>query len=304
MTAYLSTPQLEQRITFFTKLIGTILMIFGVVATIVQIVKLFLEGWNYSILIAASLGIGIFCLGRYSILNKIVRYSLFSGNLRIKRFIFTFPGLLVLLAIIIKIVLGHDSRTWKLINSEGGFIEYGTSLAYILAFIFALKIANYFRNNQSKNLATIYYFLAIFFLFIGLEEISWGQRLIGLESPDFFKSNNSQAEITIHNLYGIREYLHHAYILIGFLGSFSWMIFSKRVNDLSKYYLPSWFISSFFLPTFIFFIILEFSDGFGFFISRDQEPVEFLLSLGFLAFTMISFFRQAVDKLLNTSIGD
>lgn len=50
----------------------------------------------------------------------------------------------------------------------------------------------------------------LFLFFIGLmgavlffgagEEISWGQRLLGVQSPDYFKENNAQGETNIHNL--------------------------------------------------------------------------------------------------------
>ena len=32
------------------------------------------------------------------------------------------------------------------------------------------------------------------------EEISWGQRILGIESPDYFKENNTQQETNFHNL--------------------------------------------------------------------------------------------------------
>ena len=32
------------------------------------------------------------------------------------------------------------------------------------------------------------------------EEVSWGQRIIGFESPEFFAENNAQRETTLHNL--------------------------------------------------------------------------------------------------------
>jgi hypothetical protein len=38
-------------------------------------------------------------------------------------------------------------------------------------------------------------------LFFGAgEEISWGQRMLGLKSPEFFDKNNSQHETNFHNL--------------------------------------------------------------------------------------------------------
>lgn len=41
--------------------------------------------------------------------------------------------------------------------------------------------------------------LALSCFYVAMEEISWGQRLIGFSSPEFFRSNNLQGETNIHN---------------------------------------------------------------------------------------------------------
>lgn len=41
--------------------------------------------------------------------------------------------------------------------------------------------------------------LAVSCLYVVLEEISWGQRIFGFKSPDFFKTENLQGETNIHN---------------------------------------------------------------------------------------------------------
>lgn len=38
------------------------------------------------------------------------------------------------------------------------------------------------------------------YVWAGGEEISWGQRILGFESPDYFQQNNDQQEFTFHNL--------------------------------------------------------------------------------------------------------
>ena len=42
--------------------------------------------------------------------------------------------------------------------------------------------------------------LAAVFVFGAGEELSWGQRILGIESSDFFKTHNAQAETNLHNL--------------------------------------------------------------------------------------------------------
>jgi len=42
--------------------------------------------------------------------------------------------------------------------------------------------------------------LAIAMILFAMEEVAWGQQLIGFDPPDFIRSINSQGELTIYNL--------------------------------------------------------------------------------------------------------
>src|SRR5688572_18030880 len=44
--------------------------------------------------------------------------------------------------------------------------------------------------------------IALFCLFVAGEEFSWGQRLLGFGSPEYFLENNFQQELNLHNLPG------------------------------------------------------------------------------------------------------
>jgi hypothetical protein len=52
----------------------------------------------------------------------------------------------------------------------------------------------------------------LLFLFAAGEEISWGQRIFGLEAPNLIKEHNVQKELTLHNL----EFLQGARALLPF----------------------------------------------------------------------------------------
>jgi hypothetical protein len=70
---------------------------------------------------------------------------------------------------------------------------------------------------------------------------------------------------------------------------------------------PHWYLMTYFLPVAIFYILLLVAFSipnavinsrifFGFLHSRDQEPAEFFLALGFLFFTLDVYLRQAQEK--------
>lgn len=76
---------------------------------------------------------------------------------------------------------------------EDGFFEYLTAILFFLASVFMVMAAVRSRN---------FWFLGLFLLlFVGAgEEISWGQRLLGIDTPEDLKKLNVQGEITLHNL--------------------------------------------------------------------------------------------------------
>lgn len=84
--------------------------------------------------------------------------------------------------------------------SEDGVIEYSTTVFLALSAIILLFNATaLWRRGVAFGAAlTVVYALAFFF---GAgEEVSWGQRIFGWESGDYFQENNFQGETNLHNL--------------------------------------------------------------------------------------------------------
>tara|TARA_R110001632_G_scaffold80454_3_gene179907 strand:- start:1367 stop:2062 length:696 start_codon:yes stop_codon:yes gene_type:complete len=83
---------------------------------------------------------------------------------------------------------------------EDGAIEYGTFF-----FLLCISIVQFKRLfTASKDKKTLWklgvLFFGVLFLFGAGEEISWGQRIFGIESGEFFQGNNLQKETNFHNL--------------------------------------------------------------------------------------------------------
>lgn len=83
---------------------------------------------------------------------------------------------------------------------EDGSVEYGT--AFMLLCISLLQLYRFKTLKAYKGflwkLGTIF-FILIFFFGAG-EEISWGQRIFGIESSTYFIENNAQQETNLHNM--------------------------------------------------------------------------------------------------------
>ena len=305
-----STSYYQQRIDYCVKVFRHILSWSGIILIIVQIVKAFSltadgENISQSIIITSILGI-LFLAASFPPFLKKVTLKFFS-QIRYKSFgiyIYVFPILLTILILCAKVKLGPTSDNWQQISDEGGLSEYGTAIAYLLIAVFAYPIAKLFWQQGKKLMASLYYLLTFVSVFISMEEISWGQRLIGFEEPEFWEKHNAQSEFTLHNLSFFQEHLlDQSFLLVGLLGSLSWIIlryWQKRQRqsptiDLS-YIIPNWSISSFFYPTLIFHVLYASTDGFNFLITKDQEHCEFIMSLGILLFILINFIRQGQES--------
>ncbi len=117
---------------------------------------------------------------------------------RTEIFILSFVAILTLTGVI----GSYISKEWydNFYSIEDGFIEWFTVIPLVIVSIVCLlrliNLAKYKSWLFSLALIT----LAIVCIFFAGEEISWGQRIFGIESSDYFKENNAQGETNIHNL--------------------------------------------------------------------------------------------------------
>lgn len=113
-------------------------------------------------------------------------------------------ALLISLAIVLNqsftIALLDKSAFEFIFAVEDGPIEYGTALLLAFAAIPLFAFANGFRKHSNLPKMTLMIVYGVIFLLAAGEEISWGQRIIGWETTEFFTANNFQNETNLHNL--------------------------------------------------------------------------------------------------------
>ena len=298
---------LRQRIAYCVRVLRIFLSSSGIVLLIVQLFKAFDsiadgESISSSVVITSTLAILLLAASLPPFLEKaIARFAARMHYLSFRIYTYFLPILLTILILWAKIKIGATSNRWHQISYEGGLSEYGTAIAYLLLPVFAVPIAKQFWRQKKKLMAWLYWLLSFASVFVSMEEISWGQRIIGFEEPEFWAKNNAQSEFTFHNLSIFQEnLLDLSFLVIGFIGSFCWIALhywqhKLKVLDLS-YILPPRSISSFFYPIFIFHLIFGYTDGFNFFLTRDQEHAELIMSLGILLFVIINFLRQGKER--------
>ena len=321
------TSYYHRRIDYATKVFGITLRLAGVVLLVVQLVQAGMKmadggGWLSTNIVVGCLfaGLLIWVSRRSTIKNAVSKFALSTHRPSTKRYIYTIPFLLVVFILWAKIRIGPVSDEWRYVSSEGSISEYGTALAYLLVPVFGYPMVKLFRRQNRRLMSSLYFLFIAASFFVGMEEISWGQRLLGFEPPEFIARHNVQSELTLHNLSFYQNHLlKPVFILVGFIGASCWIALrywqarqrlaaqqlaktasepaSGRSTKLDlSYFFPDWPISSFFYPILIFGILADYTAygrWYEFHAAADHEHWEFIMGLGVLLFVVVNFFRQA-----------
>jgi len=104
------------------------------------------------------------------------------------------------------VLLHHDKEAFLFWIREDGLVEWLTFVALIMMSAFSFLMSFEFsRSGVEGRAKKVWLFLGFLFLFGAMEEISWGQRILGVESPEWFLKHNRQFETNVHNLviYGV-----------------------------------------------------------------------------------------------------
>jgi membrane associated rhomboid family serine protease len=86
----------------------------------------------------------------------------------------------------------------SVLSAEDGILEWGTALFLIIASLACVSRA--FTRGKERIFVLMSALGALILFFGAGEEISWGQRVFGWASGDFWVENNDQAETNLHNL--------------------------------------------------------------------------------------------------------
>jgi tetratricopeptide (TPR) repeat protein len=170
--------------------------------------------------------------------------------------------------------------------AEDSWVEYGT---FVLCFWAGLLVFASMKTDQSlRRLGYILFCLAL--MFVAMEEISWGQRLLGIKTPHIIAQHNYQSEISIHNIsFFPSQFLISLAILI-WAGVIPQLLRIRWANSLiNQFGVPV--VSLNILPYFIFgFIVKNFN-----LVIKHEELGELIFGLGFYIYAL-GLWRKASEK--------
>jgi len=267
---------------------------------LVYIVLLTIEGLNYQNYVLAFFRINL--AGLYYFLI----FSLFLSIyylLAIKPNFKFFKKLCLFLPIIFIAMIYLQTWAWYafwLLPVEDGPIEYSQFVFYLISTVLVIK-TSFILRKINKKASKFYLFVALGLFFIAMEEISWGQHILGFKTFEAIKEINLQGELTIHNLAPLRKFLHLSYMIVSFIGAFLWLITSKAIKLRDKLWakllVPPPFLFTLFIFTFLYYFYITFLNIFiiehfnlHLFPNHGwQEIAELSLSLAFLIFFSLNY---------------
>ena len=230
-------------------------------------------------------------------------------NKNFQKLIFLIPLKISLIILVIRVYVPDWRSTYSIIIREDGPIEYSTVIVYLAAFIVSVNILRFFKND--KKFFVLFLVFSIGFFIIAMEEISWGQRILGFNTPDWFPES-SQHETNLHNLDSLIQFRHASMMSASLFGTKAWLVLpqiqkkfsvfsEKTYRTILRVVIPSKYLMGYFFPVFIVFFIFDISSStiFNFeyrinFILYESEPFELLLSIGILIFVLTSYFKQKI----------
>ena len=196
-----------------------------------------------------------------------------------------------------------DVTSFKTFCREDGVIENAEALLFFLGSLLSLFLAWMLKKDGLKYWAICYGLLGVLLFLVTGEEISWGQRIFQVATPDWYTGLNAQHETNLHNLKGVMRVIswlidHTLFDLI-LLAFFGWFFANKIPENLRPQLwlphpvlLPFWacyYARRGFEKIYAKNQILVPGDAF----SKLQEPVELILASSIVVFLVIIFIRYS-----------
>jgi hypothetical protein len=139
------------------------------------------------------------------------------------------------------VLMTHLDTDW--LEGEDGVSEWWSAATYLVASGLAGAAAWALWATRHTKLRYFYLVMAVAFFLGAMEEISWGQRLIGWGTPEAFSEINFQDETTIHNVNFANNVIFEVLFWGGALGMVGglWRLTAnlRGLNDRMRLFLPS-----------------------------------------------------------------
>lgn len=154
----------------------------------------------------------------------------------------TFLGLVLILGFLA--AAAAPEYYLSVLSAEDGPLEWATAAFLFVGCLVCLRRA--IRGGKGLRHTFIFGMGALILFFGAGEEISWGQRVFGWGSGEFFAENNAQGETNLHNLMAgdvkINKVIFGALLSLAFAIYFVVLPWILRRNAMLRELANAWFI--------------------------------------------------------------
>ena len=188
---------------------------------------------------------------------------------------------------------------------DDGLIETAQALLYAGGSWLSAVLARRLWLAGSRAWAILFRVLAAGLFWVTGEEISWGQRLLGIATPEWFMRHNVQRELTLHNLPGVTETIKKAlYRLLPVLAGVSAVLWGMGRPWARRLRLALWLPREALIPTWLSIVSYHWlrrwyyptNELVPFEFKRLAEAGEFLFALGVVVFLMMALGSVHADQ--------
>jgi hypothetical protein len=192
------------------------------------------------------------------------------------------------------LLIPATQRPMRWLLAEDRPVEALTFMAFLGASVMALRLAWLHRREFPWWIRGLYLLLALAFFGVAMEEVSWGQRWVGFETPELFRRVNRQGEVTFHNigaLQGRSEWMRLCAGLGGLLA-----VAARRIQALGRIAAPavlrSWFlVITAHAAVDVFNDLVPLERRFDYIMQRTSEVVELLIGFAALLYGYLNAHR-------------
>ena len=202
-------------------------------------------------------------------------------------------------------IINYNVTYMDIIVKEHYPVESITFITIFAAVFVGIKLLLQMYKRRLESYKIIFVTLMVLALiFVGMEEISWGQWFLYFKSPDYFRHANLQRETNIHNLRDFHVIFEYIRVFIGIGGFIS--IFLNNTKTFK-------FISSPFVLLVSFIVIALFSavdvynyylpnqrlllqvGGFYWFLKFNMEIIELMIAVSAFIFLYSNLRRLRLE---------
>ncbi|MGQ0656991.1 MAG: hypothetical protein ACT4NU_02680 [Chromatiales bacterium] len=224
------------------------------------------------------------------------------------------PRMVVVISLIVPAVVAlagvvtalMGKATYKRFTGEDGVAESLQVLFFGLALVLGLWMARRLWKSGSTGFALLYLCLSAGLIFFIGEELSWGQRIFGWETPEAFQTANKQDETNIHNIYGVGAAFKWLHVVIGAYGTILpllvyWRPRNDRHGEAIALLVPHFTLVPYFLATLLWRLqanLWKPPKQLYFVITEYSEVMELMLAIALFMFLLFQFRRtRALEQL-------